>query len=51
MAIIIILITVQQSTQTIMHKCDYNVCTYLDYYKSDQGLRSWLQKEVKYSKF
>jgi len=36
--------------QTIIHRCDYIVCTYLDYYKSDQGLRSWLQKEVKYSK-
>ena len=36
----IILITVQQSMQTIMHRCDYIVCTYLNYYKSDQGLRS-----------
>jgi len=24
--------------QTIMHRCDYIVCAYLNYYKSDQGL-------------
>ena len=33
----VIIITVQESMQIIIHRC-HTVCTYLDYYKSGQGL-------------